>query len=96
MPQAIRGPKVCSNGAYCHLHHSQSTLRLAMNLEFHANTKHIDIKYHYTREQILLQSIRLRLINTHDQIADILTEPLSPYQFRRLHATNFHPSSSEI
>ena len=55
---------------------SQNALRLAMNLEFHAHTKHIDIKYHYTREQILLQSIRLQYVNTHDQIANILTKPL--------------------
>jgi hypothetical protein len=63
---------------------SQSALRLAMNPEFHAQTKHIDIKYHYTREQILLQSIQLQYINTHVQLADILTKPLTPEQFRRL------------
>ena len=63
---------------------SQSALRLAMNPEFHAQTKHIDIKYHYTREQILLQSIQLQYVNTHHQIADILTKPLPPGQFRQL------------
>lgn len=63
---------------------SQSALRLAMNPEFHAHTKYIDIKYHYTREQILLQSIRLQYVNTQVQLADILTKPLTPDQFRRL------------
>ena len=63
---------------------SQSALRLAINPEFHAQTKHIDIKYHYTREQILLQSIQLQYINTHVQIVDILTKPLPPEQFGRL------------
>ena len=57
---------------------SQSALRLAMNPEYHAQTKHIDIKYHYTREQILLQSIQLQYVNMHAQIADILTKPLTP------------------
>lgn len=77
---------------------SQSALRLAMNPEFHAHTKHIDIKYHYTREQILLQSIRLQYVNTHEQLADILTKPLTPDQFRRLRAsllTDDSPSPSE-
>ena len=63
---------------------SQSALRLAMNTEFHAQTKHIDIKYHYTREQILLRSIQLQYVNTHVQLVDILTKPLTPDQFRRL------------
>ena len=77
---------------------SQSAFRLARNPEFHVHTKHIDIKYHYTREQILLQSIRLWYVSTHDQIVDILTKPLTPDQFRRLRAsmlTDVYPSHSE-
>ena len=77
---------------------SQSALRLAMNPEFHAHTKHIDIKYHYTREQILLQSIQLQYVNTYAQLADILMKPLTPEQFRRLRAsmlTDVSPSLSE-
>jgi hypothetical protein len=57
---------------------SQSAMRLAINPEFHANTKHIDIKYHYTREEIVLHSIRLQYIHTTAQIADLLTKPLTP------------------
>ena len=77
---------------------SQSALRLAMNHEFRAHTKHIDIKYHYTREQILLQSIRLQYVNTHAQLADILTKQLTPDQFHKLRAnllTDDSPSPSE-
>ena len=54
---------------------SQSALRLAMNPKLHAHTKHIDIKYHYTKERILLQSIRLHYVKTNDQIGDILMKP---------------------
>ena len=77
---------------------SQSALRLATNPKFHAHNKDIDIKYHYIREQILLQSIRLQFVNTHDQIVDIVTKPLNPNQFRRLQAsmlTDVYPSPCE-
>ena len=65
-----------------------------MNPEYHAQTKHIDIKYHYTREQILLQSIQLQYVNMHAQIADILTKPLTPEQFRKLRDTMLTGDSS--
>jgi hypothetical protein len=63
---------------------SQSAMRLALNPEFHASTKHIDIKFHYTRNEIIRQSIYLKYINTSAQIADILTKAIIPYQFRKL------------
>ena len=63
---------------------SQSTMRLALNPEFHANTKHIDIKFHYTRKEIIRQSIHLKYINIVKQRVDILTKAITPYQFRKL------------
>jgi hypothetical protein len=41
-------------------------------------TKHIDVHFHYTRDQVTNGIIKLHYISTHDNIADILTKALSP------------------
>ena len=63
---------------------SQSALRLAINPEFHSRTKHVDVKFHFLREQVVLRSIEIQYLPTQQQIADIMTKALTPDQFRRL------------
>ena len=46
------------------------------NAEFHRRTKHIDVKFHYAREQYQKQIIAVDYVGTKDQLADILTKPL--------------------
>jgi hypothetical protein len=41
-------------------------------------TKHIDMHYHYAREQVNARNIQLHYIPTLENLADILTKPLSP------------------
>lgn len=55
---------------------NQSAIKLAKNPEFHKRTKHIQVRYHYTRELVEEGIIELRYIPTADQRADILTKPL--------------------
>jgi len=40
----------------------------------HNRTKHIDIQYYFIREHIRKKNILIEYINTHDQLADILTK----------------------
>ena len=40
-------------------------------------TKHIDMHYHYTCDQVTSGNIKLHYISTHENITDILTKPLS-------------------
>ena len=63
---------------------SQSAMRLAVNLEFHSRTKHVDVKFHFLREQVVLHTIDIQYLPTQQQIADIMTKALTPDQFRRL------------
>lgn len=61
-----------------------SVMRLAVNPEFHSRTKHVDVKFHFLREQVVLRSIDIQYLPTQQQIADIMTKALPPDQFRRL------------
>ena len=55
---------------------NQSAIALARNPEFHARTKHIEVRHHYVREKIEDGVIDLQYCPTADQVADIFTKPL--------------------
>ena len=42
----------------------------------HLKTKYIPIKFHFLWEQVTEKNIKLELIGTKEQIADIFTKPL--------------------
>jgi hypothetical protein len=62
---------------------NQGAIALANNPIHHARTKHIDVKYHFIREQVQLGSVKLQYVPTADQVADLLTKPLGKPKFIR-------------
>ena len=44
-------------------------------------TKHIDIRYHFTRQYIKKKIIELFYVSTAENVADVFTKPLSPELF---------------
>ena len=51
-----------------------SSIHLATNPMFHARTKHIEIHYHFIREEVLAKEVNIKYINTKDQVAfDMMT-----------------------
>lgn len=63
---------------------NQSCIAMSNNPINHKRSKHIDIKYHFTREQIMNKVICLKYLPTGDQEADLLTKSLPPQQFKEL------------
>jgi hypothetical protein len=53
---------------------------LVENPKFHKRTKHIDVKYHFTREHQSLGTIAVQSIGTANQLADILTKAFGPHK----------------
>ena len=58
-------------------------IALAKNLEFHARTKHIGVRYHFLREEVDAGNVQLIYIGTNEQAADGFTKPLGKIGFRR-------------
>jgi len=50
--------------------------------QFRARTKHIDIHYHYIRQQVANGTIKVEYIRTDDMIADGLTKPLLSEKYK--------------
>ena len=63
---------------------SQSAIAIAKNPQWHGRTKHIDIKFHYIREQVNNGIVQLKFCPTDKMLADILTKGLSREQHEKL------------
>ena len=63
---------------------NQSAICMAKNPQFHGRSKHINIKFHFVREQVGTNKICLEYYPTEDMLADILTTGLSCVKFERL------------
>ena len=63
------------------------SIALVKNPVFHNRTKHIDIRYHFTRECVTSGTITVDKVPTSQNTADILTKPLSKHIFCRLRST---------
>jgi hypothetical protein len=63
---------------------NQPCIATAMNSVFNYRVKHIDIKYHWIREEVATGSFTLTYCSTADMTADILTKALPRVPFSRL------------
>ncbi len=60
---------------------NQGDVRLVSNAEFHQKTKHIQLRYHYIREQKAEERIEVKYVSTENQLADIFTKALPGPKF---------------
>jgi len=63
---------------------NQSAISMSKNPQFHCRAKHIDIKYHFVRDQVEKETVTLKYCPTKDMIADMLTKGLHKEQFYKL------------
>jgi hypothetical protein len=54
-----------------------TAIALAKNIVHHDRSKHIDVKYHFTRECVERRDIELLKVGTDDQLGDTFTNALS-------------------
>ncbi|CAI7848781.1 unnamed protein product [Closterium sp. NIES-54] len=70
----IEGPTVVKSD-------SKSAIDLARNDNWHGRTKHINVKYHWVREQLEKQLFKFEFVPTEEQVADFLTKVLPRSNF---------------
>lgn len=56
---------------------NQGAINLAKNPVNHQRSKHIDIKYHFIRSEVLNGNVNLEYVATQDNVADIFTKPVT-------------------
>ena len=78
------GIQVDSLGPTLIFEDNQSTICMSKNHQFHGRSKHIDIKYHYVREQVAAGNIELEYCKSDNMLADIFTKGLNGPRFKKL------------
>jgi hypothetical protein len=63
---------------------STSAISVAKNPVLHSRTKHIEVRYHFLRDNVENGNIDLIHVPTEKQLTDILTKPLDQATFARL------------
>lgn len=60
---------------------NSSAVSVAENPTHHARMKHVDIDHHFEREKILAGLLQVNFVPSDQQIADVLTKPVTPKNF---------------
>ncbi|GJW34494.1 hypothetical protein Tco_0054526 [Tanacetum coccineum] len=66
---------------YCN---NKSVITLCCNNVQHSRAKHIDVRYHFIKEQVENGIVELYFVRTEYQLADIFTKPLPRERFNFL------------
>ncbi|GFR97941.1 polyprotein [Elysia marginata] len=62
---------------------NQGAIALAKNPVKHQRSKHIDIKYHFIRDEVNHKGLELLYVPSENNVADIITKPLSTMKCNR-------------
>lgn len=68
---------------------NQGAIALVDNPVHHQRSKHIDMKYHFIRDECHRGKINVVYMPTSDMVADIFTKPSSKYKFNQFHDVLF-------
>lgn len=63
---------------------NRSAIELMKNPVLHGRSKHIDVRFHFTRECIERGELVIKYVSTQEQRADILTKALGKIKFEAM------------
>ena len=62
---------------------------------FHKRMKHVEVRYHYVRNQVLAGNLKIAKVKTDDNVADILTKGIKREDFEKHRATLLDGTSTK-
>eukprot|EP00253_Pinus_taeda_P026412 PITA_26412 len=84
MMQTLQDIQITCTPPISNLCDNTNAISISKNPIMHSKTKHIPIKYHFIREQVLEQKVKLEYVTSKEQVADIFTKPLPRETFEYL------------
>jgi hypothetical protein len=63
---------------------NEGAIRTSMNKDMVTKLKHMNIRFHFIKDEVRNHFIKLQHIKTKQQLADILTKKLTPKPFKFL------------
>ena len=63
---------------------NQGAIEISKNAKFHNRTKHIDVRFHFIREKVLLNEVKVIYLSTEEMLADVMTKELTKGKFEKL------------
>ena len=61
---------------------NQSAIHLCKNPVLHERTKHVDVKFHFVKEQVSAGAVKIQKISTEDNPADMGTKVVTAAKFK--------------
>ena len=77
----LKEPKLIEDNAVVYSD-SQSAIHLSKNPVYHEMTKHVDVKFHFIRDLIATDVVKLCKIDTEDNPADMGTKVVTVAKFK--------------
>ena len=60
---------------------NKSAIEISQNPVYHEGTKHIEVRYHFIRNCVEEDKVKVKYIQTEDQLTDLFTKPLRITKF---------------
>nr|GEW34007.1 hypothetical protein [Tanacetum cinerariifolium] len=75
---------------------SKAAITISCNPVQHSHTKHIDVRYHFIKENVEKGIVELFFVGTKYQLADLFTKALPEERFKYLIRRLEHPSDTKV
>jgi hypothetical protein len=68
---------------------NQGTIELSKNPIQHQRSKHIDVRFHFIRDEIMKNKVKIEYCPTMEMLADLLTKPITKAKLEKFHDVIF-------
>jgi len=63
---------------------NQAAISISKQGSFHGRTKHIELRFHWLRDQVEAKKLELEYVSTEDNVADLMTKAVPKDKHKRM------------